>query len=105
MRSQKGDHLPKTLFSLVIDTILKQLDLRGNIATRLKKYIAYVDNILLTTRTKQSLSNPFQEIKTSNAKLNPNRHLLTLFGAHHILHISRIRVKEISAQYGLIVKG
>ena len=94
MRSQKGDHLSKTLFSLVIDTILKQMELRGNIATRLKKYIAYVDNILLTTRTNQSLLNPFQKIKTSNAKLNPNRHLLALFGAHHILHISRIRVNS-----------
>jgi len=29
-----------------------------------------------------------------NAKLNPICHLLALLGAHHILHISRIRVKE-----------
>ena len=28
-----------------------------------------------------------------NAELNPICHLLTLLGAHHILHISRIRVK------------
>jgi hypothetical protein len=28
-----------------------------------------------------------------NAKLNPICHLLALLGAHHILHISRIRVK------------
>jgi hypothetical protein len=28
-----------------------------------------------------------------NAKLNPICHLLTLLGAHHIFHISRIRVK------------
>ena len=27
-----------------------------------------------------------------NAELNPVRHLLTLLGAHHILHVSRIRV-------------
>jgi hypothetical protein len=31
--------------------------------------------------------NPF------NAKLNPICHLLALLGAHHILHVSRIRVK------------
>jgi len=29
-----------------------------------------------------------------NAKLNPICHLLALLGAHHILHISRIRVKN-----------
>jgi hypothetical protein len=28
-----------------------------------------------------------------NAELNPIRHLLAFFGAHHTLHISRIRVK------------
>jgi hypothetical protein len=28
-----------------------------------------------------------------NAELNPTCHLLALLGAHHILHISRIRVK------------
>jgi hypothetical protein len=34
------------------------------------------------------------KINTSNAKLNPICHLLTLLGAHHILHVSRIRVNN-----------
>jgi len=29
----------------------------------------------------------------SNAELNPIWHLLALLGAHHILHVSRVRVK------------
>jgi hypothetical protein len=29
-----------------------------------------------------------------NAKLNPIFHLLALLGAQHMLHVSRIRVKE-----------
>jgi hypothetical protein len=33
-------------------------------------------------------------INPLNAKLNPICHLLALLEAHHILHISRIRVKE-----------
>jgi len=32
------------------------------------------------------------EINPLNAKLNPICHLLALLGAHHILHVSRIRV-------------
>jgi len=32
------------------------------------------------------------DINPLNAELNPNCHLLVLFGAHHILHVSRIRV-------------
>jgi hypothetical protein len=33
------------------------------------------------------------DINPLNAKLNPICHLLTLLGAHPILHVSRIRVK------------
>ena len=32
-------------------------------------------------------------INTSNAELNPICYLLALLGAHHILHVSRVRVK------------
>jgi hypothetical protein len=32
-------------------------------------------------------------LNTLNAELNPICHLLALLGAHHILHVSRIRVK------------
>ena len=47
-----------------------------------------VQNILL--EIKYSYINPL------NAELNPFCHLLALLGAHHILHVSRIRVKAIS---------
>ena len=33
------------------------------------------------------------KVNPLNAKLNPICHLLTLLGAHHIFHVSRIRVK------------
>jgi hypothetical protein len=33
-----------------------------------------------------------KSINPLNTKLNPICHLLALFGAHHILHLSRIRV-------------
>jgi len=32
-------------------------------------------------------------INPLNAELNPTCHLLALLGAHHILHVSRVRVK------------
>jgi hypothetical protein len=34
-----------------------------------------------------------KDVNPSNTELNPICHLLALLGAHHILHISRIRVK------------
>jgi len=33
------------------------------------------------------------DLNPLNAELNPICHLLTLLGSHHILHVSRIRVK------------
>ena len=60
---KQGDTHSATLFSLVIHTILKQMELRRNITTRLKQCTAYADDILLTTRTKQSLTDTFQKLK------------------------------------------
>jgi hypothetical protein len=34
-----------------------------------------------------------------NTELNPICHLKALFGAHHILHVSRIRVKDYLLEY------
>jgi len=38
-----------------------------------------------------------RNINPLNAELNSICHLLTLLGAHHILHISRIRVNELQS--------
>jgi len=38
--------------------------------------------------------NTTPKFKTLKAELNPIWHLLTLLGAHHILHVSRIRVNK-----------
>jgi hypothetical protein len=42
-----------------------------------------------------------RDINPSNANINYICHLLALLGAHHILHVSRIRVKT---QYGEFVE-
>jgi hypothetical protein len=62
------------LFSIVIENILKQLDLKENISTHLKQCSAYADNILITTRMKYSLMDTFQKLKeiSIQAGLNVN---------------------------------
>jgi hypothetical protein len=60
---KQGDPVSATLFSLDIDTILRQMELRGNITTQLKQCTAYAGDIPLTTRTKQSLIDTLQKLK------------------------------------------
>ncbi|PSN45867.1 hypothetical protein C0J52_19674 [Blattella germanica] len=60
---KQGDPLSATLFSLVIDQIIKKLDMRGNISTKSKQSIAYADDILLTARSKQSAIEILEKLK------------------------------------------
>jgi hypothetical protein len=50
----------------------------------MKKFKTYTEIYFIVTRMK---------VNPLNAELNPIRHLLALVGAHHIVHVSRIRVK------------
>ena len=40
-----------------------------------------------------------------NANLNPISHLLALFGARHILHVSRIRINPLPVQFKAVLRG
>jgi hypothetical protein len=44
------------------------MELRGNITTRVRQYTAYADDILLTARTKQPLLDTFQKLKETSAQ-------------------------------------
>jgi hypothetical protein len=48
MGVKQCDPLSATLFSIVNDDILRQLELRGNISTHLEQCSAYADDILIT---------------------------------------------------------
>jgi len=52
----------------------------------------FYPGICLTTEEKARKT--LSKVNPLNAKFNPICHLLALLGAHHILHISRIRVKK-----------
>jgi len=66
---KQGDPLSPMLFSLVIDTILKKLDIRGNISVQLRQLMAYADCILITALTKHSLMDTFQQLKNNSLEV------------------------------------
>jgi len=53
----------------VIDTILKERDLRCDISTRLRQLTAYADDILIPARTRQSLIHTFQPLKNKSMEV------------------------------------
>jgi hypothetical protein len=40
--------------------------MRGNISTRLRQFTAYADDMLIISRTKQSLTDTFQHLKNNS---------------------------------------
>jgi porphobilinogen deaminase len=51
-----------------MDQVLKSLDIRGNISTRLRQVCAYADDILITARTKQALADYFIKLNEKAQK-------------------------------------
>jgi len=51
-----------------MESLMKKLEMRGNISTRLKQVCVYADDIVLVTRTKQALTNTFQKLKQEAIK-------------------------------------
>jgi hypothetical protein len=53
---RQGDPVSALLCSVVLDSVITNLEVRGNITTRLKQICAYADDIVIIGRTKQTLT-------------------------------------------------
>jgi hypothetical protein len=74
---RQGDPLSALLFSLVLDTVITNVEVRGNVTTRLKQICAYADDTVIIGRTKQVLTDTFfklkQEALTAGLTVNINK--------------------------------
>jgi len=68
-----------------LDKLLKHKNIINYITAQRLSWFGHVQR-MPDTRTVEKIFNPL------NAKLNPICHLLALLGAHHMLHVSSIRV-------------
>jgi hypothetical protein len=64
---RQGDPFSAVPFSPVLDTVITNLEVRGNF-TRLKQICAYVDDIVIIGRTKQVLTDTFLKLKQEALK-------------------------------------
>jgi hypothetical protein len=60
---RQGDPLSALLFSMVLDTVMKNVDIRGNISVRLRQICAYTDDLLILARTQQAMIDTFIKLK------------------------------------------
>jgi len=60
---RQRDPLSALLFSVLLDSVITNLEIRGNITTRLKQICAYADDIVIIRRTKQILIDTFCKLK------------------------------------------
>jgi retron-type reverse transcriptase len=67
---KQGDPLSATLFSIAIDVIIRKLDTRGNISTRLKQCAVHADDILILTRTQQAMIDAFNKLKMESKNMD-----------------------------------
>jgi hypothetical protein len=74
----------------------------GNVHTRFR-WVHLRGKIPLGRYTPRLEDNITMDLNPLKAELNPICHLLALLGAHHILYVSRIRVKSVGTEWtGLI---
>jgi hypothetical protein len=60
---KREDPLSTIIFCTVMGSLMKKLEIRGNITTCLKQVCIYADDVVLVTRTKQALVNTLQKLK------------------------------------------
>jgi hypothetical protein len=55
--------LSALLFNLTLESVIRNLEIRGNITTKLKQINAYADDIIITARTKKDLIETFEVLE------------------------------------------
>jgi sorting nexin-29 len=71
---RQGDPLSATIFNLILNSVIKKLNLRGDISLKLKQTVAYADDVALPARSPKALKETFHKLqdKTTLVGLNIN---------------------------------
>ena len=74
---RQGDALSSTLFDLVLEAILQQINITGHIGTKIIQILAYADDVAIVGRNKNALKDTLVKIECKARKrclwINENR--------------------------------
>jgi len=60
---RQGDPLSATIFNLMLDSVIKKLNVRGDVSLKLKQIAAYADYVALLARSLKALKEIFHELQ------------------------------------------
>jgi len=60
---RQGNPLCAAIFNLILESIIKKLNLRGDISLKLKQTVAYADDVALLARSPKALEEIFQTLQ------------------------------------------
>ena len=64
---RQGDPISATIFNLTFDSVIKKLNLRGDISLKLKQIVAYADDVAFLTRSPKALKEIFHKLQNEAA--------------------------------------
>ena len=60
---RQGDPLSATISNLILDSVIKKLDLRGDISLKPTQIVAYADDVALLARSLKALKEIFHKLQ------------------------------------------
>jgi len=60
---QQGDTLSATIFNLILYSVIKTLNLRGDVSLKVKQIVAYADDVALLAKSLKVLNEIFHKLK------------------------------------------
>ena len=60
---RQGNPLSATIFNLILDLVIKKLNLRGDVSLKLKQCVAYADDVALPAGALKALKEIFHELQ------------------------------------------
>jgi len=87
---RQGSPLSATIFNLILDSVIKKLNLRGNVSLKLKQIVTYANDVALLARFLKALKKIFYELQNEATlvALNINK------GKTKYMQIKRMGVKD-----------